>query len=120
MTKSISNEPKHHSAHKHHAALAILSPAAIPRGLVRCEACHEYRSAVRNEDLRSASQMEEAVVAVLCICDGIPCRKCEAGRIRRPISNYWSEAKGALIHCPWFTAQAPCDRCLAEQQSRIA
>jgi hypothetical protein len=120
MTKSISKEPKHHSAHKHHAAPANSSTAAIPRGLVRCEVCHEYRGAVRNDDLPTASQREEAVVAVLCICDGIPCRKCETGRIHRPISNYWSEAKGALIHCPWFSAQAPCDQCRAEQQSRIA
>ena len=51
MTKSISNEPKHHSAHKHHAAPANSSTAAIPRGLVRCEVCHEYRGAVRNDDL---------------------------------------------------------------------
>jgi hypothetical protein len=120
MTKSISNEPKHHFAHKNHAAPANSSTAAIPRGLVRCEVCHEYRGAVRNDDLPIASQREEAVVAVLCICDGIPCRKCETGRIHRPISNYWSEAKGALIHCPWFSAQAPCDQCRAEQQSRIA
>ena len=69
---------------------------------------------------RLASQREEAVVAVLCICDGIPCRKCGKGRIHRPISNYWDEARGALIHCPWFSAQAPCDQCRAEQQPRIA
>ena len=120
MTKSISNEPKHHSAHKHHAAPANSSTAAIPRGLVRCEVCLEYRGAVRNDDLPTASQREEAVVAVLCICDGIPCRKCETGRRHRPISNYWDEARGALIHCPWFSAQVPCGQCRAEEQPRIA
>ena len=52
MTKSIRREPKHHSAHKHHAAPANSSTAAIPRGLVRCEVCHEYRGAVRNDDFR--------------------------------------------------------------------
>jgi len=120
MTKSISNEPKHHSAHEHHGAPTNSSIVAIPRGLVRCEVCLEYRGAVRNDDLPTASQREEAVVAVLCICDGIPCRKCETGRRHRPISNYWDEARGALIHCPWFSAQVPCGQCRAEKQPRIA
>ena len=120
MTKSISNEPKHHSAHEHHGAPTNSSIVAIPRGLVRCEVCLEYRGAVRNDDLPTASQREEAVVAVLCICDGIPCRKCETGRRHRPISNYWDEARGALIHCPWFSAQVPCGQCRAEEQPRIA
>jgi hypothetical protein len=120
MTQSISNKPKHHSTYKHHAAPTNSSTETIPRGLVRCEVCHEYRGAVRNDDLPPASQRQEAVVAVLCICEGIPCRKCETRRIHRPISNYWNEATGALIHCPWFSAQAPCNQCRAEQQSSIA
>jgi hypothetical protein len=120
MTKPSSKLPKHQSAREYQAVPANLSSAAIPRGLVRCEVCHEYRGAVRNDDLPPASQREEAVVAVLCICDGIPCRKCGKDRIHRPISNYWDEARGALIHCPWFSAQAPCERCRAEQQPRIA
>jgi hypothetical protein len=121
MTKFSSKQPMHQSAHRHEAALAAnpSSPAA-PRGLVRCPVCHEYRGAVRNDDLPLSSQREEAVVAVLCICDGVPCQKCGKGRIHRPISNYWNEARGALIHCPWFSAQAPCDQCRAEQQPRIA
>ena len=120
MTESISNKPKHHSIHVQQAAPANSPIADIPRGLVRCAVCHEYRGAVRNDDLPPASQREEAVVAVLCICDGIPCRKCGKERIHRPISNYWDEARGALIHCPWFSGQAPCKRCRAEQQLRIA
>jgi hypothetical protein len=120
MTESISNKPKHHSVHKQQTAHANSSTTAIPRGLVRCAVCHEYRGAVRNDDLPPARQREEAVVAVLCICDGIPCRKCRKERIHRPISNYWDEARGALIHCPWFSGQAPCKRCRAEQQPRIA
>ena len=120
MTKSISNEPRQHSTHKHDAAPANSSTAAIPRGLVRCAVCHEYRGAVRNDDLPPASQREEAVVAVLCICDGIPCQKCGKGRIHRPISNYWDEVRGALIHCAWFSAQVLCNQCRIEQQPRIA
>ena len=120
MTESIPNKPKHHSVPKQQTAHANSSTTAIPRGLVRCAVCHEYRGAVRNDDLPPASQREEAVVAVLCICDGVPCQKCGKGRIHRPISNYWNEARGALIHCPWFSGQAPCKRCRAEQQLRIA
>ena len=120
MTKSSSKLPKHQSAHKHQAVPANLSSEAFPRGLVRCPVCNEYRGAVRNDDLPPASQREEAVVAVLCICDGILCQKCGKGRIHRPISNYWDEARGALIHCPWFSAQVPCGQCRAEERPRIA
>ena len=115
MTKPSSKLPKHPSAREYQAVPANLSSAAIPRGLVRCEVCHEYRGAVRNDDLPTASQREEAVVAVLCICDGIPCRKCGKDRIHRPISNYWDEARGASYLLSVVQRQAPCKRCRAEQ-----
>lgn len=84
---------------------------ALPAGLERCKICNEFCGVVRNEDLPVACQREEAVVVVQCICDGIFCRKCGEGRVHRPISNYWDEAKGALIHRPWYSAQEPCELC---------
>ena len=120
MTKSSSKQQAHQPTHKHQIAPAIASSENIPRGLVLCPVCHEYRGAVRNDDLPLSSQREEAVVAVLCICDGIPCQKCGKGRIHRPISNYWDEARGTLIHCAWFSAQVLCNQCRIEQQPRIA
>ena len=75
MTKSRLKHPTNQPAQKHQTPQATNSlSAAVPRGLVRCPVCHEYRGAVRNDDVPSASQREEAIVAVLCICDGTPCR----------------------------------------------
>ena len=120
MTQFGSRHPNHQPVYKPHQAPCNPSSQVVPRGLVRCQVCHEYSGAVRNDDLPPASQREEAVVAVFCVGDGIPCRKCGENRIHRPISNYWSEARGALIHCPWFSAQAPCEQCRGEEQPRIA
>jgi hypothetical protein len=117
MTQSIPNQPE--NQHFRRQPPANPTSVAAPRGLVRCPVCHEYRGAVRNEDLPAASQRENAVVAVLCICDGIPCRKCGKNPIHRPISNFWDEARGALVHCPWFSAQVPCKPCLEEQKPLI-
>lgn len=114
MTKSGSNQPKNQPIP------ATPSSENIPRGLARCPVCNEYRGAVLNDDLSPSSRREEAVVAVLCICDGIPCPKCGKERIHRPISNYWNEATGTILHCPYFSAQIPCSTCRAKQEANTA
>jgi hypothetical protein len=116
MTHSSLKQPKLQPEHKHPTKLANSFSGTVPRALVRCPVCHEYHGAVRNSDLPPSSQREEAVVVVLCICNGIPCRTCGESRIHRPISNYWDEARGALIHCPWFSAQVSCDTCSTQHK----
>ncbi len=48
---------------------------------------------------------------VLCICDGIRCRHCGRGMVRRPISDRLDADTGELWHAPYFAAQLPCDEC---------
>jgi hypothetical protein len=44
-----------------------------------------------------------------CLCEGIMCRHCGEGTVRRPISNYWEE--GAWTHVPYFAAALRCAEC---------
>jgi hypothetical protein len=121
VAKSRSKLTQHPSARKHQAVPAnSSSTVTVPPGLVRCTVCHEYRGAVRNDDLPPSMQRGECVVAVLCICDGILCRECGTRRIHRPISNYWDEARGTLIHCPWFSAHVACKTCATHPGRRTA
>lgn len=122
MTKTSTNPRKHQSARKHKVGSAnfFSTSGSVPRGLVRCPVCNEFRGAVINDDLPPSSQREEGVVPVLCICDGIPCRECGIERIHRPISNFWDEERGAILHCPWFTALAPCNTCRTKRGRRTA
>jgi len=122
MAKSSSKRTTQQSARKQPVAPDNSSSKSgfVPRGLARRPVCNEYRGAVLKGDLPPSMQREEAAVAVLCICDGIPCRKCGTGRIHRPISNYWDEAKGGFVHCPWFSGLGTCDSCRAQPGRRTA
>jgi len=95
------------------------SSKTVPRGLYRCPVCNEYRGAILKEDYPE-NLRPEPVLAVLCICDGIPCNKCGTGRIHRPISNYWSEELGGAVHCPWFSCMVSCEACKAASRGRQA
>jgi len=121
VAKSSSKLTKQQSARKLPVVPAKSSSiVTVPPGLVRCAVCHEFRGAVRNEDLPPSMQREEGVIAVLCICDGIPCSECGTGRIHRPISNYWDEVRATLIHCPWFSAHVACKTCRTRPGRRTA
>jgi len=113
VTKSSSDQPKHQPS-------PSIPSDNIPCGLARCPVCSEYRGAVLREDLPPSCRRDEAVVAVLCICDGIPCPECGTGRIHRPISNYWDAATATLIHCPWFSNHVPCKSCSSQPGRSIA
>jgi hypothetical protein len=48
-----------------------------------------------------------------CLCDGLVCGKCGKGRIHHPISDYYDEATGNLIHVSHFMHLRPCPECRA-------
>lgn len=48
-----------------------------------------------------------------CLCDGIDCRRCALGRIRRPISDHFDPESGSFWHTPYFGDPAPCEFCQA-------
>ena len=60
-------------------------------GLKRCDQCGEYKSS------------ETAKRRVVCNCSNIPCPRCAVNKIRRPISNYFSQDDGKIWHVPYFS-----------------
>ena len=72
--------------------------------LRRCPRCGEFRGRVPHpEGIWPGAD-------VICLCDGIACRYC-GSRIHRPISDYFNEERGCVIHVPWFGANLPCRDC---------
>ncbi len=79
---------------------------AVPEGLETCPTCGEFRGVTQIVD-EDGSQR----VAVSCLCDGVVCTRCRKGRRHRPISNYYDERSGKVIHVPHFTGWATCPEC---------
>ena len=71
----------------------------LPTGLVRCVYCGGVRDEAPGASLS------------LCYCGGIPCRRCHAGRIHRPISDYFDIRSYELWHAPHFAARGWCKEC---------
>lgn len=76
-------------------------------GLRRCVQCGELKGEALVDDPWEGLTH----VPVLCLCDGIVCRHCREGAIRRPISNYYDEQTGRVWHVPWFGYLVRCRRC---------
>lgn len=71
-------------------------------GLTRCPECNEFKG---------TCMAEGGEVRLLCICDGIACKRCGKTNIRRPISDYFNEADGRIWHSPYFMGWVPCGEC---------
>jgi len=50
-------------------------------------------------------------MAVSCLCEGIVCRYCRRGAIRRPISNQYDETTGVVFHTAHFGWMSACKSC---------
>jgi hypothetical protein len=90
----------------------------IPPGLTRCPVCGEYRGSTRarrtdRNEPPDASELDD-VIAVRCVCEGIPCRSC-GKKMHRPISNYYDERTGTIWHVPYFRGMFPCGECLSSR-----
>jgi hypothetical protein len=64
------------------------------RPLSRCCVCGELRGG-----------------SCLCLCDGLVCAVCGRDTIHRPISDYYDESAGQIIHVPYFAALKECGAC---------
>lgn len=73
----------------------------LPEGLHYCSVCGEVRGTTR--------QGEESV----CLCRGVTCRYCRAGRTRRPVSDHFEPDEGRWWHTPYFGQGIPCRSCRA-------
>src|SRR5207249_1360040 len=48
---------------------------------------------------------------ILCLCNGLRCRRCGRLKMHRPTSSYYNERDGRLWHIPWFYAPTLCGDC---------
>jgi len=86
------------------------NPAKMaPEGLARCPVCGELRGRALFPEPPNHTTFSAATAS--CWCDGLVCGACGKDRIHRPISNYYDERSGHLIHVPYFRAMASCDEC---------
>ena len=82
----------------------------IPEGLTRCETCGELKGTCLYPSLPDGKG-ELAPVLATCLCDGLVCGNCGEGRQHRPISDYYDESTGKIIHVPHFMAGRKCPAC---------
>lgn len=79
----------------------------LPPGLFRCERCETIRGTTWGPKHDGGVGPWKST----CLCEGIVCRRCGKGRIRRPISDYYSPKDGYFWHVPYFMGMAGCSRC---------
>lgn len=96
-----------------------MTPNRIPKGLIKCEKCGEYRGEVMKKDLhwgdyyydKENAEKSEELIGVTCLCDGILCPKCKKNKIHRPISNSYDEESNQIWHNSSFSGMMPCGEC---------
>ena len=72
----------------------------------RCLVCNEWRGTAKALDIFGPEhhfykdEDPEKPVTISCVCDGIPCRKCNKNLIHRPISNQWDEYNVSVRRAP--------------------
>jgi hypothetical protein len=71
----------------------------LPRNLEPCPYCDKVR------DRRPGWRLSA------CLCAGITCRYCRAGRIHRPISDHYERSDHRCWHTPYFGQYAACRGC---------
>jgi len=47
----------------------------------------------------------------VCLCDGVPCRRCGERNVRRPLTNYYDWRGGGWWHVSWFGYMKSCPQC---------
>jgi len=77
-----------------------------PDRLESCLICGEARGVTRVVDEYCCER-----ATVLCLCDGVVCTRCRKGRRHRPVSNYYDEKLGKVLHVPHFMGWASCPEC---------
>lgn len=89
----------------------------IPNGLTRCGTCGELKGTFLYPEFNAGGKL--IPTTVLCLCDGLICESCGKGRSHRPISNYYNEETGKVIHAPYFMAEQHCSECGARVWSDL-
>jgi hypothetical protein len=87
----------------------------VPAGYVRCDVCNEYNGTTDASNLSwNSSPPPTGEIIVTCLCYGIPCPKCKAKLIHRPITNSYDPDANKIWHSPYFAGMIPCSECRAK------
>ena len=78
----------------------------IPDGLSVCQECGCIRGTTLE---RGWSDDAPGPWTSTCLCDGVTCRQCGEGTVRRPVSDYYEE--GGWTHVPYWNAGRHCSKC---------
>lgn len=83
----------------------------LPDGLWICSTCGEARG--HTWDLQPTGRLVFA--RSRCLCEGIRCRRCGRGMIRKPAEDFYSWRAGKWLHLAWYGYRAPCEFCDPER-----
>ena len=75
----------------------------------QCRRCGEFRGKIR---VKPQGGMLLDSRELSCRCKSIPCRYCEDGSVRRPLSEHFDPERRSG-HVPWFGYLVPCGSCQA-------
>ena len=94
------------------AHLVVSTAGVVPRCYRlgdQCERCGEFHGKAIVLP-RGGVMLDTRILT--CRCDGIPCRYCHTGTVRRPMTEHFDPERRAG-HMPWFGYLVPCGRCQA-------
>lgn len=86
----------------------------LPAGLSICTTCSEAKGVALVAQADGTLYTLESP----CLCDGVTCRYCGRGRIRRPCRDFYSWRSGRWLHVAWFGYRARCEQCDAAVSSQ--
>ena len=75
----------------------------------QCPTCGEFRGKIH---VMPGGGVLIDTRQLACRCESIPCRYCEEGRVRRPLSEHFDPERRAGC-MPWFGYLVPCGGCQA-------
>lgn len=107
----------------------VISPAdapllPVPDGLSRCSVCGEYQGVMALKDVPDPEghyrdENPDSPIRILCICDGVLCRRCHRNRFHKPGSRIWAE-RGGIAFIPEWRDSFPCDECNEKREALAA
>jgi len=88
---------------------------SLPPGFVRCKVCGEFNGSTDAKNLSGRDDREAGQISVTCLCHGIPCPRCKATLLHRPVSNTYYPESNEVWHWPWFTGMNGCVKCRSKR-----
>jgi hypothetical protein len=97
-------------------AVCLQDKPLVPMGYVQCDVCGEFNGTTDARNLSwNSSDPPTGEISVTCLCHGIPCPKCKAKLVHRPITNSYDPDANKIWHSPYFAGLIPCSECRAKE-----